>query len=296
MEHNGFWEMTMRSRDWLALFALLPTAALLPATAQAWGDECKLRAERTGGIDATGAEKIVIRAGAGDLKVTGVNSTRVDARGTGCANKQPLLDAIKISVRREGNVVIVETTLPQDEQKGWSWGGNDYAYLDLELKLPSRVAVEAIDSSGDAAFTDLQSLQVQDSSGDLDVARVAGALTVGDSSGDVDIEDAGSVRLQDSSGDVEVEKIRGNVEVLVDSSGDLRIGNVGGNVDVDQDSSGGIRIEDVKGSVIVDSDSSGDIYAGRVAGDFTVGSDSSGSIEHESIRGRISVPPHQGVE
>ena len=41
----------------------------------------------------------------------------------------------------------------------------------------------------------------------------------------------------------------------------------------------------------VDSDSSGDIYAGRVGGDFTVVSDSSGSIEHESIGGRISVPP-----
>lgn len=280
----------MRSRYWLALIAFMPAAAL------AWGDECKLRAERTGGIDATGVEKIVIRAGAGDLKVAGVNSARVDARGGACASKQPLLDAIQISVRREGNIVMVETTLPQSEEKGWSWGGSDYAYLDLELKLPSGIAVEAIDSSGDATFADLKSLQVQDSSGDLEVARIAGALTVGDSSGDVDIEDAGSLRLQDSSGDVEVEKVRGNVEVLVDSSGDLRITNVGGNVDIDQDSSGSIRVEDVKGSVIVDSDSSGDIYAGRVAGDFTVGSDSSGSIEHESIGGRISVPPNHGVE
>jgi hypothetical protein len=291
MAGNAFWEKTMRSRYWLALIAFVPAAAM------AWGDECKFRAERTGGIDGAGAEKIVIRAGAGDLKVGGrAGSTRVDARGTACATKQPLLDATQISVRREGKVVMIETTLPHNEEEGWSWGKNDYAYLDIEISLPAGLPVEAIDSSGDASFSDLKSLDVQDSSGDLEVTRIASGLSVGDSSGDVEIRSAGSVRLRDSSGDVEAEDIRGNVEVLVDSSGDLRIRNVDGNVDIDQDSSGSIRVEDVKGSVIVDSDSSGDIYAGRVAGDFTVGSDSSGSIEHESVRGKVSVPPHHGVE
>jgi DUF4097 and DUF4098 domain-containing protein YvlB len=279
----------MRSRNWLAVLALVPTAAL------AWGDDCKLSAERTGGIDTSGAEKIVIRAGAGSLKVTGVDASRVDARGKACSNKQPLLDAIQISVRREGNVVMVETTLPQNDD-GWSWGNNEYAYLDIDIKVPASIAVDAIDSSGEAWFSDLKSLQVQDSSGELEVSRIAGALIVADSSGDVEIRNAGSVRLQDSSGEVEIDEVRGDVEVIVDSSGDMRISHVGGKVDIDQDSSGSIRVEDVKGSVIVDSDSSGDIYAGRVGGDFTVGSDSSGSIEHESVRGKISVPPHHGVD
>jgi hypothetical protein len=275
----------MRSRYWLTLIALLPTAAL------AWGDDCEFRAERTGGIDARGAEKIVIRAGAGDLKVQGVNSARVDARGTACASKQALLDAVQISVRREGNVIHVETTLPQDDDQ-WSWARNESAHLDVEVSLPSSLPVEAIDSSGDASFEDLKALDVQDSSGDLEVARIAGALSVGDSSGNVEIENVGSLRLRDSSGDIEVNDVHGNVEVLVDSSGDIRIRDVDGSVDIDQDSSGNIRIEDVKANVIVDSDSSGDIYAGRVGGDFTVGSDSSGSIGHESVRGKVSVPPH----
>jgi DUF4097 and DUF4098 domain-containing protein YvlB len=278
----------MRSR-WLTLLALVPAAAM------AWGEDCKFSAERSGGIDTTGADKVVIRAGAGNLKVVGVNSARVDARGKACANKQALLDSIQISVRREGNVVLVETTLPQNDDD-WSWGRNEYAYLDIDIKLPSSIAVEAIDSSGEASFSDLKSLQVQDSSGELEISRIAGALIVGDSSGDVEIENAGSVRLQDSSGDVQIDEVRGDVEVLVDSSGELRISRVDGSVDVDQDSSGGIRIEDVRGSVIVDSDSSGDIFAGRVGGDFTVGSDSSGSIEHESVRGKIRVPPHHGGE
>jgi hypothetical protein len=279
----------MHSRYWLTLLALVPVTAL------GWGDECKLGAERAGGIDTQGVAKIVIRAGAGNLKVTGMDSARVEARGKACANKQELLDATQISVRREGNVVMVETTLPQD-RGNWSWGRDEYAYLDIDIRVPAAIAIEAIDSSGDASFSDLQSLQVQDSSGNLEVARIAEGLVVEDGSGDIDVTRVGRVRLQDSSGDVEVDEVRGDVEVPVDSSGDLRIARVDGKVDIDQDTSGNIRIEDVKGSVDVDSDSSGDIYAGRIGGAFSVGSDGSGSIEHESVRGRISVPPHHGTE
>ena len=264
--------------------------ALVPATALAWGDGCKLRADRAGGIEAAGVEKVVIRAGAGDMKVVGRgNAVRIEARGVACAAKQELLDATQISVRREGNVVYVETTLPQDDGK-WSWGDNEYAYIDIGIALPSSIPVEATDSSGDATFEDLNALTLQDSSGDLNLNRIAGLADVGDSSGDIEIETAGSVRLRDSSGDIDVEEVRGEVDVMLDSSGDIEIARVDGNVKVEQDSSGSIRVENVKGNVNVDSDSSGDIYAGSVSGDFTVSEDSSGSIEHESIGGRVNVP------
>jgi hypothetical protein len=273
----------------LALFALVPAAAL------AWGDECKFRADRTGGVDTTGAEKVVVRAGAGDLKVMGSSRTaRVDARAVACAGRQELLDASQISVRREGKVVIVETALPQDKG-GWSWGDKDYAWIDLEIALPPGLPVEAIDSSGDAVFEDLKSLVLQDSSGDLRISRTAGLVDVNDSSGDLTIANAGSVRVRDSSGDIAIDRVTNDVTVAVDSSGDMRIAKVDGSVRIEQDSSGGIHIEDVKGSVNVDSDSSGDIYAGRVGGDFTVSQDSSGSIGHESIAGKINVPSnHSG--
>ena len=264
--------------------------ALVPATAFAWGDGCKLRADRAAGIEAAGVEKVVIRAGAGDMKVVGRgNAVRIEARGVACAAKQEMLDATQISVRREGNVVYVETTLPQDDGN-WSWGNNEYAYVDIGIALPSSIPVEATDSSGDAAFEDLKALTVQDSSGDLNLKRIAGLADVGDSSGDIEIEAAGSVRLRDSSGDIDVDEVRGDVDVMLDSSGDIEIARVDGNVKVEQDSSGSIRVENVKGSVNVDSDSSGDIYAGNVSGDFTVSEDSSGSIEHESIGGRVNVP------
>ena len=267
--------------------------AMVPATSLAWGDGCKFTADRASGIDASGVEKVIIRTGAGDMKVVGRgNAVRIEARGVACAAKQELLDATKISVRREGNVVIVETDLPQN-MEGWSFGNDEYAYIDIGIALPSSLPVEAMDSSGDAEFEDLKQLTLQDSSGDLEIHRIAGLADIGDSSGDIEIEDVGSARVRDSSGDMELEKVRGDVEVELDSSGDIRITDVNGSVRVRQDSSGGIRIEDVKGSVDVDSDSSGDISASRVAGNFTVSEDSSGSIEHESIGGRVSVPSNK---
>lgn len=274
----------MRSRYGLLLLALVPAVSL------AWGDDCKFTADRAGGVDAKGVEKVVIRAGAGDMKVVGRgNAVRIEARGVACAAKQELLDQTQISVRREGNTVYVETNLPQDGN-GWSFMNNDYAYIDLGVALPSNLPVEAIDSSGDAAFEDLGALNLQDSSGDLDIRRIAGLAEVNDSSGDLDIESVGSARVRDSSGDVEINDVRGGVDIDQDSSGDIRIVKAGGTVHIQQDSSGNIRIEDVRGNVDVDSDSSGDIYAGHVSGNFTVRDDSSGSIEHDAITGRVSVP------
>ncbi len=280
----------MRSRYWLTLLALGP------ATAFAWGDGCRFQADRAGGVDAKGVEKVIIRAGAGDMKVVGRgNAVRIEARGVACVAKQELLEATQISVRREGNVVYVETDLPQN-RTGWIFGNNEYAYIDIGIALPSSIPVEAIDSSGDAVFEDLKALNLQDSSGDLEVDRVAGLADISDSSGDIDIEKVGSLRLRDSSGDVEVDGVPGDVEVVVDSSGDMHIAQVDGSVRIRQDSSGNIRVEDVKGSVDVDSDSSGDIYAGRVKGNFTVSEDSSGTIGHESIGGSVTVPSNKRDE
>src|SRR5262245_38250401 len=104
--HEQSGRKTMRSRHWLILFALVPAAAL------AWGDDCKFKADRAGGADASGITKVVVRAGAGELRVVGNSSaTRVDARGHACATKQELLDKSQLNVRREGSVVYVETQL-----------------------------------------------------------------------------------------------------------------------------------------------------------------------------------------
>jgi DUF4097 and DUF4098 domain-containing protein YvlB len=278
----------MKIRLLLALLTLVPSAAF------AWGDGCELRADRAAGTDAKGVEKVLIRIGAGDAKVIGRSSAvRIEARGTACASKQEYLDAAQIVIRREGNIVYVETELPQNNDGSWKLMGNNYAYIDIGIALPANIPVEAQDSSGDLVLEDLASLVLTDSSGDLEINRIAGAVDVTDSSGDIDIDYAGSARVRDSSGDVGIEHTKGMVNVVNDSSGDIEIVDVQNDVLIESDSSGGIRVEEVRGSVTVDSDSSGDIYAARVGGDFTVKSDTSGSIGHDSIGGKVSVPSNK---
>jgi Toastrack DUF4097 len=269
----------------LVLCAFLGAAAFIAAHA----DECKFTAERTGGISVAGAKRVEIRAGAGDLKVTGKRGTgQVSAIGRACASAQGLLDQIQLKVTREGDVIHVDVQMPDVD----AIKGNAFAILDLKIDLPDNLPLVAIDSSGDARYQGLASSDITDSSGDLTIEDIKGDLRVRDSSGDLEIEHvSGNVQLEDSSGDIKVEEVQGDVLVSSDSSGSMTILHIGKGVRVVQDSSGDINIADVKGSVNIDSDSSGGVNVQRVGGSFTLGSKGSGDIKSADIAGPVSLPP-----
>ncbi len=269
----------------LVLCALLGAAAFISAHA----DECKFTAERTGGIPVAGAERVEIRAGAGELKVTGKRGAgEVSAVGRACASAQPLLEQIQLKVTREGDVIHVDVQMPDVE----AIQGHAFAILDLTIDLPDNLPLIAIDSSGDARFQGLASSDITDSSGELTIEDIKGDLRVRDSSGDLEVEHvSGNVQIEDSSGDIEVEEVQGDVLVSSDSSGSMTIRHIGKGVRVAQDSSGDIDIADVKGSVNIESDSSGGIDVQRVGGSFTLGSKGSGDIKTADIAGKVSLPP-----
>lgn len=251
-------------------------------------DYCKVRAERSASVDVGNARRVVLRTGAGELEVRGDEGvSRIEASGRACASSEELLAATTIHVRMVGDTAHVETAIPVEKLKMLE---RAYAYIDVKVRLPANLPVEAHDSSGDARLEQLASLDMRDSSGDLEIERVRGELRVSDSSGDVRITTAASLRIEDSSGDVFAKDIGSGVEVVSDSSGDLVIEGVGGTVDIRRDSSGDIRVSDVKGSVLVGVDSSGSIVARNVTGDFTVETDGSGDISHDGVKGRVSTP------
>jgi hypothetical protein len=269
----------------ILLCALLGAAVFIAAHA----DECKFTADRTGEIAVAGAKRVEIRAGAGDLKVTGKRGAAgISAVGRACASAQALLDQIQIKVTRAGDVIRVDVQMPDAE----AMAGHSYAMLDLNVDLPDDLPLVAFDSSGDARFLNLASSDISDSSGELTIENIAGDLKVRDSSGDIDIDHvSGNVQLEDSSGDIKVYEVQGDVLVSSDSSGSMTIRHIGKGVRVAQDSSGDIDIADVKGNVNIDSDSSGGVDVERVGGSFTLGSKGSGDIKTADIKGTISVPP-----
>lgn len=267
---------------------VLGASHVITSNAADWG--CKFTADRSATIDATGAKKIVIGAGAGDLSVRGQDDqTSVRATGRACASSDEILDKIQLESRRDGDTIYLKTLFPEISEG--LLGFNRYASLDLTVIVPKSAAITVQDSSGDLELDAVQSAVVADSSGDLNISDVAGDLQVTDSSGDIEIEKiGGNLTVRDSSGDIEIEDVQGGIGIPVDSSGDIQIGRVAGSVHIRNDSSGGIVIGHVKRDVQIDVDSSGDISVDDIGGNFTVSADASGDINHSKVAGTVQVP------
>jgi hypothetical protein len=256
----------------LSAIVLLAALALVAPQARAWGsDACRFQADLAGEAELAGASRVVISAAAGDLAVQATpDARRLAARGKACAKTAELLAQIKLNVRRDGDVVYVETRLPEEPGSGWN---DDAPTLDVNIALPAIVPVEITDSSGDVSVKNVAALQLRDSSGDVTVSGVRGRVDVEDSSGDVRISESGS-----------------DVHIGTDSSGDIVIRDVRGSVRIDRDSSGDIRLSGIGGDALIGVDSSGDIVARDIGGGFTVESDGSGDIDYSQIRGVVSIP------
>ena len=233
----------------------------LPLTALA-RDDCKFSAERKGGIDTRGAERVEILARAGDLTVRPASGTALGAAGRACASRQEFLDQTQLHVQREGNLIRVHVQTPEE----MSGIGIFYAYLDLQVVVPEGLPVEITDSSGDMSLEDVRVVRVSDSSGDITARRLPADIEINDSSGDVRVEDAaGAVRIVDSSGDIVI-RGAGSVHVPRDSSGDMTIERVAGDVRIDQDSSGDVVVTGVGGNVEFIADGSGLVRVTDVQG------------------------------
>lgn len=272
----------------LLIIGLLAGAASMASRA----DGCKYSAKRETAIDAAGASRVEITARAGDLAIEGrADAKRIEASGLACASEQKFLDQIQIETRREGDVLYVDVRMPDLKYEPNNDDGDRYATLDTRISVPQKLAVTALDSSGDARVRNVASLTMTDSSGDLRIDDVAGDVAVRDSSGDLNLREVGgNVKLNDSSGDVVIDGVGSNVNVEVDSSGGLEIRNVKGNVRIEQDSSGDISVADVTGEVRIDVDSSGSVDVSRVGGAFSLGTKGSGDVQFADIKGPVRVP------
>jgi hypothetical protein len=242
-------------------------AGAVAAEAQSRGRD--YTAPRSATVDAARARTVLIEAEAGTLRIEGRSGiTEVRVTGTAYSTDRDELEEIGLTARREGDDVRVVVRIPEHNQ-GF---GNHSHGLDLVIEVPSDLAVEAVDGSGDAEVRGVASLRMQDGSGSLEIADIGGAVRVTDGSGDV--------RLRDIRGDLWVE----------DGSGDVIVRDVTGSLEVAADGSGGIEVTGVRGSVRVRDDGSGSIRVADVGGDFVVDQDGSGGIRHENVRGAVRIP------
>jgi hypothetical protein len=261
--------MTYPIRFWaLVLSGLL----LYQFSSDALADSCKFGKDIDLTLDLSNSNMLSIYAVAGDLDVVGVSgSDQAVISGKACASKEAWLEESRVNTSG-GNHAVIEVELPGGD-KGWSFTGNSYVWMDLRVEVPDHLALEIKDSSGDMFLKNIAAVEVRDSSGDIEIEAARGPITISDSSGDIDIDEAeGDLTIEsDSSGDINANDIHGSVLVVKDSSGDIDVSNVSDNV-------------------VVEKDSSGDIRATHVGGDFRVLKDGSGGISSDYVEGEIQIP------
>ena len=231
-----------------ARFALaVAFAAALPASAHAQiFDRCDNVRQLDNTVAFGGAALLRVEAGAGSLRVRGVEGLReVRIRGTACASSADLLDELSVDVAREGSAVTIETNFPDHD------GINQSMRIDLVLEVPLGVQAEIADGSGDAEISGLGATTIDDGSGNLRITDMRGAVAVTDGSGDLDIAGVvGDIMIEDGSGDVDISEIRGTVRVS-DGSGGINVRGVRGDFIVPNDGSGGVDWANVDGRVTV---------------------------------------------
>lgn len=239
----------------------------------AMADDCRYSRDINFDVAVQGLERLTIDVGAGELNVTGASqSDMISVRAQACADSQAKLDDLDLTQDRRGDRLDIASETGDSNWGTVNWFGSTYAYIDVNIAIPAGLIIELDDGSGDINLADVSGdLSIDDGSGGIEIARVTGDVQINDGSGDVRVEEVtGSVRLEDGSGDLELSNISADVHVLGDGSGDIRIATVGGNVTVDDDGSGDIRVRDVMGS-------------------FETGDTGSGDVDHSDVRGRVDV-------
>ena len=235
-------------------------------------DDCEFEKSITLNLDLSSSDTLTVLAKAGKLTITGqANSDEAVIQGKACASSEEWLAESGIETV-EGDTSKIEVVLPNTD-KGWSFTGNKYAYIDLELQVPDSITLDVVDSSGSMTIEGVGSLSIKDSSGSMTIEDING-----------------SISLKDSSGSITFDGVDGDITILSDSSGSIKGKDITGSVLVKKDSSGSISFKDVGQDFIVEQDSSGSIIADNIGGDFRVLKDGSGGIRSSNVKGEVSIP------
>ena len=254
------------------LFGLLVVAAaFIPRRAAAHDD---VTSPRNAEVNASGAKSVRIEAAGGILRVegrAGINQVRI--KGTARADRRSRLDDIKLIAERRGDEIFIKADMPEwRDHNFWRDRDDEFVALDLIIEVPTSLALDVSDGSGEAEFNNTGSLELGDGSGEITIRNARGDVRVSDGSGSITIEGVeGSVRVNDGSGSIRARNVTGNFVVTTDGSGDIDVSGVGGTMRVENDGSGNIDVD-------------------RVTGDFVVEHDGSGNINYETVKGSVRIP------
>ena len=223
------------------LFAVLLSTSMVACELLGDSDAstCEYEAARSVALSAADLDSVQVLSGPGSLEVvgrSGLDAIRVHGRA--CASSSDLLRQTELAASPEDGMARIETVIPQR------------ALLDLVIEVPEGLAHRVDDSSGDAIFRNVASLDIKDGSGDLSIEGIAGDLYIDDGSGSFDVAGVGgTVSVVDGSNDLQIVDVQRDVLISSDGSGDIIVTDVGGDLLIDADDSGSIHYERIEVNV-----------------------------------------------
>lgn len=209
-------------------------------------------------LAAADLKALAIDCGAGSLKVQGQEGLeRIEVGailrvgGVGQAELREFRrEHVALKLEKVGDKAVLTAEIRDHFSLERLLAGGLNAAIDLDVRLPRRLALEVEDGSGDARLTDIRGgVDIEDGSGDLRLENLGGRVAIEDGSGDIELDGAGGdVDIEDGSGGMRVQHVRGSLRVD-DGSGGIVIDGVAQDVTIEEAGSGGLEIRNVKGQV-----------------------------------------------
>ncbi|WP_306580873.1 DUF4097 family beta strand repeat-containing protein [Dokdonella sp.] len=253
--------------------------------------ECRFSAQRDFDVDAAALKTLALDLAASDVWVEGVPGLdKVEVRARACASRQDWLEALTVEHAVAADRLTV-TPKGRDASVNISLLGSSYAWIELRIRVPQRLAVAVTTGAGDADVRKVAALEFKSGSGDLQVHDIAGAVVLALGSADASGANIGSLELRAvASGDVDLRQIRGDAKLGPIGSGDVVLDGVGGKVSAESVGSGDLELTHVTGDVQLESIGSGDLRVRDVGGNLRVARHGSGDIDYRDVRGKVELP------
>jgi DUF4097 and DUF4098 domain-containing protein YvlB len=250
----------------LSLF--LVTFCLFTATVSAYEETRQLR------LETSGISLLDIDSGAGFLRIKGDTSAQaitVTAEITitkidDAKAKKNLEDLVNLSLERHGDKAVLVSKQGKELRSLFSFGDDVQVRIDLTVVTPEAMNLAVDDGSGEIDIADIAGrVSVMDGSGEITVRRISGAVDINDGSGEITLDGiSGNVRIDDGSGSIDIRQVAGDVKID-DGSGSMDIVRINGSVTV-SDGSGSITITDVERNVTITEEGSGGVSVSNVKG------------------------------
>ncbi len=221
--------------------------------------------EKTLKLSVDAIKQLEIEAGAGSIKLTGNDDNEIVV--TAKITKSSDTDYELTLEKKRGRAYLIA-------KNNTSYSNSRHRFeIDLEISVPSKLAIELTDGSGD-----------------ISIKNMLADVNIKDGSGSILVQDTkGRVEINDGSGDIHISNVGGEVEIN-DGSGSITTKNLSDDLNI-SDGSGDINVEQVTGSVVVH-DGSGSINVDTV-GNFKLAQDGSGDLDVTNVAGEVDLGNHK---